>query len=62
MLNYALLILDIFKLICIYRNLLSSQWLSKDDLEKLTVESLSDHDVNKIIYYIIYLILITENI
>lgn len=32
-----------------YRNSLVSQWLSKEDLEKLTVEKLSEHEVNYIL-------------
>jgi len=29
----------------VYRTSLGNQWLSKEDLEKLTVEKLSDHEV-----------------
>jgi len=33
---------------------LGSQWLSKEDLEKLTVEKLSDHEVKKFINNLFY--------
>jgi hypothetical protein len=41
-------ILEIFlKYIFIHRTSFGSQWLSKEDLEKKTVERLSDHEVKK---------------
>lgn len=45
----------------VYRTSLGSQWLSKEDLEKLTVEKLSEHEVNYLlniftfnVYIVIY--------
>lgn len=35
------------KLIFLCRTSIGSQWLSKEDLEKKTVEKLSDHEVKK---------------
>lgn len=35
----------------IYRTSLGSQWLTKEDLEKLTVEKLSENEVNDFITY-----------
>lgn len=44
-----------FKLMFVYRTTVGNQWLSKEDLEKLTVENISEHDVKKINkYYINY--------
>lgn len=38
----------------VYRTSLGSQWLSKEDMERKTVEKLSDHEVKQFIYNIRY--------
>lgn len=45
-----------FKLVFVYRLSKGSQWLSKEDIENLTVEKLSDHEVYLKIHTYIYLV------